>query len=148
MSAFQSRWMERVGQELGVSDWIEVSQEMIDGFAELTRDRQWIHIDRERAAREIGGTIAHGFLTVSLMSHMAEQIIDLEGVTRSVNYGFDKLRFITPVPAGSRVRMRETLVSAEPRGDGLALKRACVVEIEGQDRPAIAAEWISVLYFG
>ncbi|HZH04789.1 MAG TPA: MaoC family dehydratase [Myxococcaceae bacterium] len=146
MSAFQSRWMERVGQELGVSDWIEVSQEMIDGFAELTRDRQWIHIDRERAAREIGGTIAHGFLTVSLMSHMAEQIIDLEGVTRSVNYGFDKLRFITPVPAGSRVRMRETLVSAEPRGDGLALKRACVVEIEGQDRPAIAAEWISVLY--
>lgn len=143
----EAEWGALVGEQLGVSDWVEVDQEMIDRFAELTGDRQWIHVDRERAQREIGGTIAHGFLTLSLMSVMAEQIIDVSGYARTVNYGFDKVRFISPVPSGARIRMRETLVSAERKGEGLALKRACSVEIEGQGKPAVAAEWITMVYY-
>jgi acyl dehydratase len=143
----EAEWGALVGEQLGVSEWVEVTQETIDRFADLTGDRQWIHIDRERAQREIGGTIAHGFLTLSLMSVMAEQIIDVSGYARTVNYGFDKIRFISPVPSGARIRMRETLVSAERKGDGLALKRACAVEIEGRDKPAVAAEWITMVYY-
>ena len=135
-----------VGQELGVSDWFEISQARIDAFAEATEDRQWIHVDVERATREIGGPIAHGFLTLAMLSAMTYQVAGFEGVGRGVNYGFDKVRFLAPVPAGARVRSRETLLAVEPKAGGLALSRHVTVEIEGHDKPALVAEWIGVLY--
>ncbi|MBC6982708.1 MaoC family dehydratase [Caulobacter sp. 17J80-11] len=135
-----------VGQELGVSDWFVIDQPRIDAFAEVTEDRQWIHVDVERANAEIGGTIAHGFLTLSMLSAMTYQILQVEGVSRGVNYGFDKVRFLSPVPAGARIRLREKLLAAEPKAGGLALTRECTVEIEGQTKPALIAEWIGVLY--
>jgi len=134
------------GTDLGASSWIELTQEMIDEFAEVTRDRQWIHIDRERAAREIGGTIAHGFLTVSLMPVMAYELMTIEGVSRAINYGFDKLRFTDVVRPGERVRLRQTITKVEEKAGGVAITRDCVVEIEGKDRPALVAEWIGVVY--
>jgi acyl dehydratase len=143
---FEARWRERVGQSLGVSDWIQIDQTMIDQFADLTRDRQWIHIDVERATREMGGPIAHGFLTLSMMSTMAEQIVPQDGVASAINYGFDKIRFPAPVPAGARVRLHERLLSVEAKGDGFMIKRESTVEVEGQARPAIVAEWLSLLY--
>jgi len=135
-----------VGQELGVSDWFTIDQAQIDAFAEVTGDRQWIHVDVERATREIGGTIAHGFLTVSMLSAMTYTVMAVEDSSRGVNYGFNKLRFISPVPAGSRVRLHEVLTACEPKGDGLALTRECTVEIEGQVKPALVAEWLGVVY--
>lgn len=135
-----------VGHELGVSDWFTVDQARIDRFAEVTEDHQWIHVDVDRAKKEIGGTIAHGFLTLSLMSAMTYQILQVKGVTRGVNYGFNKLRFTGMVPAGSRIRLREKLLSVEPKSGGLALTRECSVEIEGQERPALVAEWVAVIY--
>ncbi|NEX92517.1 MaoC family dehydratase [Caulobacter sp. 17J65-9] len=135
-----------VGQELGVSDWFVIDQARIDAFAEVTEDRQWIHVDVDRAKAEIGGTIAHGFLTLSMLSAMTYQILQVEGVSRAINYGFDKVRFLTPVPAGARIRLREKLVAAEPKAGGLAMTRECTVEIEGQAKPALIAEWIGVVY--
>jgi acyl dehydratase len=135
-----------VGKELGVSDWFVIDQARIDAFAEVTEDRQWIHVDVDRAKAEIGGTIAHGFLTLSMLSAMTYQILQVEGVSRGVNYGFDKVRFLSPVPAGARIRLREKLLAAEPKAGGLALTRECTVEIEGQEKPALIAEWIGVLY--
>jgi acyl dehydratase len=135
-----------VGQELGVSDWFEITQERIDRFAEVTEDRQWIHLDVERATRELGGPIAHGFLTLSMLSAMTAQVVRIEGASRGVNYGFDKVRFLNPVPAGARIRLRETLISVEEKAGGLALRRACTVEIEGQEKPALVADWLSVVY--
>jgi acyl dehydratase len=135
-----------VGQELGVSGWFEISQARIDAFAEVTEDRQWIHLDVERATRELGAPIAHGFLTLSMMSAMTYQVTRFEGVSRGLNYGFDRIRFLAPVPAGARVRLRERLLAVEPKAGGLALTRECTVEIEGGDKPALVAEWIGVLY--
>ena len=139
---------EAIGTEIGCSEWREVTQEMINQFADATDDHQFIHVDPERAAKEtpFGGTIAHGFLTLSLLSTLAYEALPmLEGATMGINYGFDKLRFTAPVPAGSRVRMRATLVDVTPRDDGVTLRRRCVVEIEGQERPAIYAEWLTYL---
>lgn len=135
-----------VGQELGVSDWFVIDQARIDRFAEVTGDQQWIHVDVERATREIGGTIAHGFLTLSMLSAMTYTVMQVEDASRGVNYGFNKVRFISPVPAGSRVRSREVLVACEAKGDGLMLTRECTVEVEGQTKPALVAEWIGVIY--
>jgi len=134
-----------VGEELGVSDWTLVDQSLIDRFADVTQDHQWIHVDAARATAEIGGTIAHGFLTLSLMPAMMQNLVEIRGYARSINYGFDKLRFTAPVPAGSRVRLRATLIDVTPRDDGFTLRRRCVVEIEGQERPAIYAEWLTYL---
>ena len=134
-----------VGEELGVSDWYLVDQPLIDRFADVTQDHQWIHVDADRATAEIGGTIAHGFLTLSLMAAMMQNLVEIRGYARSINYGFDKLRFTAPVPAGSRVRLRATLVDVTPRDDGFTLRRRCMVEIEGQERPAIYAEWLTYL---
>ena len=133
------------GEELGVSDWFVVDQVLIDRFAAISQDHQWIHVDVARAQAEIGGTIAHGFLTLSLMSAMMHDLVDIRGYTRSINYGFDKLRFTAPVPSGSRVRLRAKLAEVTPRDDGFTLRRHCTVEIEGQDRPAIYAEWLTYL---
>ncbi|MCZ8193285.1 MAG: MaoC family dehydratase [Brevundimonas sp.] len=146
-----SRLPELVGREVGVSRWIEVDQARIDAFAEVTEDRQFIHIDPEAAkATPFGGTIAHGFLTLSLASAMSyDALPPLEGVVMGVNYGFDKLRFLAPVPAGSRVRGRFRLLSVEDKGGGRwLLKHELTVEIEGGDKPALIAEWLGMQMVG
>jgi acyl dehydratase len=134
------------GQEIGASDWMMVSQERINQFAEATGDHQWIHVDVERARREMGTTIAHGFLTLSLLPMLAAQIMQTTGVSRGINYGLNKLRFTGMVPAGANVRLKEKMLSVEAKGDGLQLTRECTIEIEGQDRPALVAEWVTVVY--
>jgi acyl dehydratase len=136
-----------VGQEVGVSRWIEVDQARIDAFARITEDEQFIHVDPERArTTPFGGTIAHGFLTLSLASAMSyDALAPLDGVVMGVNYGFDKLRFLSPVPAGSKVRGRFRLLSAEDKGGGRwLLKHELTVEIEGADKPALIAEWLGM----
>jgi acyl dehydratase len=137
-----------LGQELGPSDWIKIDQDRIDAFAGATSDHQWIHVDTERAAREMpdGRTIAHGFLTLSLIPHMRDHIWRLESVARGINYGLEKVRFPAPVMAGDRIRMRQTLASIEPMGDGFKMVFRCTVEIEGRDKPACVAETVSIVY--
>ena len=138
-----------VGQEIGVSPWVDVTQERIDKFAEATGDFQWIHVDPERAARELPGgkTIAHGFLTLSLLPKMVYEIYRIDGVAHGLNYGGNRLRFTAPVPAGSRVRARLRVRKAEDvKNDGLRLTSEVTVELEGSDRPACVAETISVVY--
>lgn len=140
-----------IGQEVGVSRWIEVDQARIDAFARITEDEQFIHVDPERAkATPFGGTIAHGFLTLSLASAMSyDAVAPLEGVVMGVNYGFDKLRFLAPVPAGSKVRGRFKLLSAEDKGGGRwLLKHELTVEIEGAEKPALIAEWLGMQMVG
>lgn len=137
---------DRVGIET-VSDWIEVTQTMIDQFADATGDHQFIHVDPVRAAQTpFGGTVAHGFLTLSLLSKLAGDVADrptVEGATMSVNYGMDRLRFLSPVPAGSRVRAHFKLLTFEQKRPGqYQQSNAVTVEIEGQDKPALIAEWI------
>lgn len=140
-----------IGQEVGLSRWITVDQARIDAFARTTEDEQFIHVDPERArTTPFGGTIAHGFLTLSLASAMSyDALAPLDGVVMGVNYGFDKLRFLAPVPAGSKVRGRFKLLSAEAKGadDGVTrwlLKHELTVEIEGADKPALIAEWLTM----
>lgn len=138
-----------VGSVLGVSDWFSLSQSRIDAFALATDDHQFIHVDPQRAAREspFGGTIAHGFFTLALLPAMARQALpEIEDVRMRINYGFDKLRFLAPVPSGSRVRGRFTLLAAEERRPKeLTLKYEVTVEIENATKPALIAEWLSRL---
>ena len=134
------------GLDLGCSDWVEITQDMINTFAEVTNDHQWIHVDVERAKKEIGGTIAHGFLTVSLMSGMSYGLLNVEGVTRAINYGFDKLRFTDVVRPGERIRLHQKIIAVEEKAGGVAMTRACTVEIEGKERPALVCEWVGVVY--
>lgn len=135
-----------VGQEIGVSDWVQIDQARVNQFAEATGDHQWIHVDVERATKEIGGPIAHGYLTLSLIPFLGSQIMRTTGVTRGINYGSDKVRFTNMVRVGKRVRMRQKLIACEPKSGGLQLKNECTIEIEGEDRPACVAETISVIY--
>ena len=137
-----------VGQELGVSDWVEITQERVNQFAEATGDHQWIHVDVERATREIGGPIAHGYLTLSLIPFLGAGLLRVTGVTRGINYGSDKVRFTGMVRVGKRVRMRQKLLAVEPKSGGLQMKNECTIEIEGEERPACVAETISVIYGG
>jgi acyl dehydratase len=140
-----------VDQELGVSAWIDVTQEMIDGFAALTHDRQFIHIDPARAAATpFGGTVAHGFLTLSLLSVMAYDAVPaLQGASMGVNYGFERLRFVSPVKPGSRVRGRFSLRELVERSPSeLMLRVGATVEIEGQDKPALVADWLTLNVLG
>jgi acyl dehydratase len=137
------------GEELGVSRWFEVDQARIDRFAEATGDFQWIHVDTARAAAELPGgrTIAHGYLTLSLVPLMVHDAYHLEGVGRGLNYGLNRVRFPAPVPAGSRLRGRYRLKSAESTKDGgLRLHGEVTVELEGSSRPACVAETIAVFY--
>jgi acyl dehydratase len=137
------------GQEAGVSEWTDVTQDMIDRFADLTGDRQWIHVDVERGKREspFGGTIAHGFLTMSLMSRMVHEAVDVRGDFKlRVNYGFNKLRFPSPVPAGSRVRGRISVNAVRDVEGGIEVAWGIIVEIEGREKPAVAAEWVTRMY--
>jgi len=135
-----------VGTEVGVSDWVEITQERVNQFAEATGDHQWIHVDVERATREIGGPIAHGYLTLSLIPFLGAGLLNVSGVTRGINYGSDKVRFTNMVRVGKRVRMRQKLIGAEPKSGGIQLKNECTIEIEGEERPACVAETITVLY--
>lgn len=138
------------GRELGVSDWFTMDQPRIDSFAEVTEDRQFIHIDPVRAADTIfGGTVAHGMLTLSMMSGMAYGALPLiEGQSASVNYGFEKVRFITAVKSGARIRGRFVLADATIRGgDKLMTRFDVVVEIDGESRPALTADWLILYVF-
>ena len=139
---------EFVGREVAVGGWVEVSQERIDAFAEATEDRQWIHTDAERAAREspFKGTIAHGFLTLSLLSELMRLAVSVGGLRMGINYGLNRVRFVSPVPAGSRVRGRFTLNSLEEIKGGAEAAWKVTVEREGGDRPCCIAEWLVRYY--
>ena len=137
------------GKEIGVSDWFTVTQEQIDKFADATGDHQWIHVDVERAKKDMPGgkTIAHGFLTLSLIPMLNHQISHINNVRNGINYGCNKVRFTSPVPAGSRVRARAKLIAADPmKGGGVRLTNEMTIEIEGQERPACIAETMSIVY--
>jgi acyl dehydratase len=137
----------RLDQEVAVSDWLEVTQARIDRFAEATEDRQWIHVDTVRAAQSpFEGTIAHGFLTLSLVSPLARDALRIEGLRMAINYGLNRVRFIAPVPTGSRIRGRfvPTAVSAE--GDSVQVTWRVTVEREHADKPCCVAEWIVRYY--
>lgn len=140
---------EFIGRELGVSDWVVVDQARIDAFARCTGDLQWIHVDTERAKREspFGSTIAHGYLTLSLLAPLAMEIgLIPEGASAGLNYGLDKVRFMTPVKAGARVRNRVTLVSVEKKGGGrVILKTMNELQIEGEEKPALVADTLAML---
>ena len=140
----------KVGQTVGTSDWIEVGQDRISEFAEATEDRQFIHTDPIAASvhTPFGGTIAHGFLTLSLLSRMAADAMHIPDSTKmAVNYGLDRVRFLAPVKAGKRVRGHFTLDSAEEKAPGqLLLKHSVTVEIEGEEKPALTAQWLGLIF--
>ena len=138
---------EKIGTQTGVSRWFDISQARIDAFADVTEDRQFIHIDPAAAAQTpFGGTVAHGFLTLSMLSAIAYDALPrVEGLAMGVNYGFDKVRFVAPVRAGSRIRGRFTLIALNPRSPGEWQARSSVtVDIEGSEKPALVAEWLSL----
>jgi acyl dehydratase len=138
-----------VGTEVGVSDWVQVTQERIDRFAEATGDEQWIHVDVARAKRELPGrsTIAHGLLTLSLVPQFVRSTIGLEGIKNTLNYGANRIRYLTPVPAGSRLRARTSIVAAEDAPpDGLRVTYGITIEIEDGQRPACVAEMLAIHY--
>lgn len=140
---------ELVGKETGVSEWITIAQDRINVFADVTEDHQFIHVDPEAAkATPFGTTIAHGFLSLSMLSKLAAGcVIVLEGVKMGVNYGFDKVRFSAPVKSGKRIRGRFTLMSADQKMPGQwTFKYAVRVEIEGEDKPALVAEWLTMQF--
>lgn len=135
--------------DLGVSEWSEITQEQVDLFADATHDHQWIHVDPEQAAAgPFGGTIAHGYLTVSLLPHLVTPLIDVKGVAMGVNYGIDKLRLTSPVKVGSRIRGRATLVDAQEKAGGILYRVDVTVEIEDSDRPALVGQVLYLVYAG
>ncbi len=140
-----------IGQDPVAGDWFELTQERINDFADATLDHQFIHLDQERAAQTpFGGTIAHGFLTLSMLVHLSSSIpndIKLDGVLMGVNYGMNKVRFINPVPSGSRIRATATTSNVELKGNAVDQTRIMTVEIEGIDKPALIAEWIGRTVF-
>lgn len=137
--------LDAVGDDLGVTDWLRIDQERIDAFAAATGDFQWIHVDSERAAAgPFGGTIAHGYLTLSLVALFLEQLIRVEGATAAINAGSDRVRFVQPVPVGSRLRARGTVLVAQASTGGVRLTVRVEVEIEGQQRPALVADVITL----
>jgi acyl dehydratase len=140
--------LQHVGRELGPSEWMTVDQAMIDKFAEATGDHQWIHVDVERARREMPGgkTIAHGYLTLSLVPRMAATLLRVKKRSRGVNYGSNKVRFIMPVPAGARIRLRQRIANVEAIDGGVRITNQMTVEVEGYDKPALIAETIGVAY--
>ena len=145
--AHLSNLKERIGQELAVGDWLTVDQAMIDKFADATGDHQWIHVDPERAAKgPFGTTVAHGYLTLSLLPKLAESALKVDDVRMGVNYGLNRVRFPAPVPAGSRIRARLKLVSYEPLDGGAQLVMEVTMEREGSDKPVCVAETVSRRY--
>ena len=140
---------ERIGQELGISDWVAIDQARIDTFASCTGDHQWIHVDVERAKREspFRGPIAHGYLTLAMVAPLAMEIgIIPKDAAAGLNYGVEKVRFLAPVPAGARVRLRVTLSGVEPREGGqVIMKTQNTLEVEGSEKPALVAETLALL---
>ncbi len=135
-----------VGQELGVSDWLEITQDRVNRFADATGDHQWIHVDIERATKELGAPIAHGYLVLSLIPFLARNIIAYQGVGRGINYGSNKVRFTNSVPVGARVRLRLKMLSCEMRAGAYQVTNQSTIEVEGQERPACVAEIVSLIY--
>ena len=135
--------------EVGVSEWVVITQQMINQFAEATGDHQWIHVDEERAARELpdGKTIAHGYLTLSLIPALTENFVHMENLTQAVNFGCNKMRFYTPVTVGARVRARTTVKKARKRGGALHLLSVISVDVEGERKPACVAETLGIYFF-
>src|SRR5882672_11055535 len=135
-----------VGTELGPSEWVTVDQAMIDKFAEATGDHQWIHVDVERAKREMPGgkTIAHGYLTLSMVPQLAATLVKVEKRRRGVNYGSNKVRFTNVVPAGSRIRLRQRIVAVDEVSGGYRITSQMTIEVEGQERPALVAETMGI----
>lgn len=147
--AHPSEMHKHVGEEIGVSDWVEITQDRINLFADATGDHQWIHVDVERAKKDMPGgkTIAHGFLTLSLIPMLNHQISHINNVRNGINYGCNKVRFTSPVQAGSRVRARAKLLAADAMDKGgVRLTNQVTIEIEGQERPACVAETMSIVY--
>jgi acyl dehydratase len=138
-----------VGTEIGVSDWMEITQDRVNAFADATDDHQWIHVDLERAATSpFGGTIAHGFLTLSLTVALTDQVpLDVGSPVMGINYGLEKVRFPAPVPVGSRIRARVGLVSVTDVEGGIQLNRQVTIEVDGTEKPAMVAETVSRLYY-
>ncbi len=139
----------KVGQELGASDWVEITQERVNQFADATDDHQWIHIDEEKAAAgPFGGTIAHGFLTLALTVPLAGQVpLDVGSPKMAINYGLEKVRFPAPVPVGSRLRASVTLGLVSEVAGGIQVNRIVTMEVEGQEKPAMVAETVSRYYY-
>jgi len=138
-----------VGQELGVSGWVRLDQQRLNLFADATDDHQWIHVDEERARRELptGSTIAHGYLLLSLLPSLINELVEFSGLERVINYGLNKVRFKHMVPVGSRVRLRSVVKSARKRAGALQAILENTIEVEGQDRPACVAETIAMYFF-
>ena len=143
-----ARLPEHVGREVATSDWLEVSQGRINEFAEATEDRQWIHIDPERARREspFKETIAHGFLTLSLLSELMKRAVSVGGLRMGINYGLNRVRFVSPVPAGARIRATFTLAALEEIKGGVQATWNVTIEREGGDKPCCIAEWLVRYY--
>lgn len=137
------------GQEIGLSDWAVIDQNRIDQFAEATADHQWIHVDTERAARELpdGKTIAHGYLTLALIPALTGKFVEVKNLTRAINFGLNKVRFLTPLPSGSRVRARATVLQARRRAGALLLTSEVRIEIENERKPACIAETLGMYFF-
>ena len=137
------------GEEVGVSDWVVIDQHRIDQFAEATDDFQWIHVDTERAQREMPGgkTIGHGYLTLSLIPALTGKFVEVRNLTRAINFGLNKVRFYTPVPVGSRLRARATVLQARRRAGALLLTSEVTLEIEGVRKPACVAETLGMSFF-
>ena len=138
------------GREVGVSDWLLVAQDRIDAFADATGDRQWIHVDAERArtGTPFGATIAHGFLTLSLVSALVRDAVTVDGVRMALNYGLNRVRFVSPVPSGSRIRARVALAKIDDMADSIQAIWNVTIERDGGDKPAVVAEWIVRYYPG
>jgi len=138
-----------VGEEVATSDWIAITQERINAFADATGDHQWIHVDTGRASAEapFGTTIAHGFLTLSLISALMRDGVTIEGPRMTLNYGLNRVRFVSPVPAGARIRARIVLTASDDMGESVQATWTVTIEREGADKPALVAEWI-VRYYG
>jgi acyl dehydratase len=135
-----------VGTQLGETEWLEITQEQVNQFAEATGDHQWIHVDVDRAAKgPYGGTIAHGYLTLSLIARFGEQLLSIEGVTAKLNYGVNKVRFPSPVPVGSRIRAGASIAGAQETPAGVQVSLQWVIELEGSTKPACVAETVVLL---
>ena len=136
------------GKEFGPSEWLTITQEMVNDFAKATHDHQWIHVDVERANREspFGGPIAHGFMTVSLISHFLESVLQVKSAKMGINYGLNKVRFTSAVPVGSRLRMKGTIKEVVQHRPGVKMVLNCVIEMEGKPKPACIAEFIGLIF--
>ena len=136
------------GQEIGHSEWVTIDQDRVNKFADATGDHQWIHLDVERAKRELPtkGTIAHGYLTVSLIPWLGSQIMKVEGVSRGINYGSNKVRFINMVPVGAKVRAKLKILNVDAKAGAKQITSEYTIEIQGQERPACVAETIGIVY--